>query len=76
MMHEHAFALACWFLYDDCDYDIDHAVKIYLSVKNDEHRGDCTKEPFTCLRCQYEDAMILAKKIEPYLDEHMLLRAD
>ncbi|MEG3086201.1 hypothetical protein [Sphingomonas sp. PB4P5] len=36
-----------------------------------EHTGDCTKQPWSCMRCHAEDMMVVAR----YVDQHMPLAA-
>ncbi len=42
----------------DCGgtYPIEGARKYLSECKDGVHRGDCTKEPMTCLRCTCDDA--------------------
>ena len=32
-----------------------------------EHNGDCTDEPHSCVRCQYEEILVKATQIRNYL---------
>ena len=68
MTNDKAFRIACWFIVDDCDCDIDRAVELIVGAKDNPHRGDCTQEPFTCVRCCYEDSVKLADKIRPVIE--------
>jgi len=67
-MGDRAFRIACWFMYDDCECDIDVAERTVLYGAKEPHRGDCTNEPFTCMRCCYEEAVKLAHRIRPVIE--------
>jgi hypothetical protein len=39
-----------------------------MAWRNAEHSGDCTKSPWACVRCRYDDYMHLATRLEVRLE--------
>ncbi len=63
MKIDNALTIAWWFMYDDCECELEQAIKHLEGASKEKHGGDCTNMAYTCMRCQYEDAEKLAERI-------------
>lgn len=58
-----ALKIAWWIIFDDCECDLDAALVVLPDAIKADHRGDCTKEAFTCVRCLADQAEEMARRI-------------
>lgn len=52
----------------DDETHLEHAENNINAGRDAEHAGDCTKQPWSCIRCRYEDYMKFAERLEKHLD--------
>lgn len=60
--------IAAALLAADDEVSIQHGEKMINLGRDAVHSGDCTKEPWTCIRCRYDDCMRCALELESNLE--------
>ena len=50
------------------DASMEYGERMINTGREAEHSGDCTKEPWTCLRCLREEHMKMAERLEANLE--------
>ncbi len=63
-------------VYNQYKPDRCETLKKWVDLNNEaikEHDGDCTDEPQACMRCQYEEILIMATQIRNHLKGKKIL---
>jgi hypothetical protein len=58
-------AMAAVYLAREAAIEETNALNIIRDYKAAQHSGDCTKEPWTCMRCQVDEAIEIARAAYP-----------
>lgn len=56
--------IAAALLAADDEVSVEHGEKMIGLGRTAEHSGDCTKQPWSCIRCRYDDCMRFAAELE------------
>jgi hypothetical protein len=60
-------SIAASLLAADDEVSIFNGVAMINDGRSANHAGDCTKQPWTCIRCRYEDYVKFAARLEDNL---------
>lgn len=65
MTREETIAAALFAAWDEVD--IRHGASMVERGRDAEHAGDCTKQPWTCARCLFDEKVKEAAMLEKHL---------